>query len=217
MNFKKALLGLGAAAMMMGVAGTASAGNFPLSGTKCWVLDPVLGKETFVELKFRWIGGKQALFSGTAVRTDGQKPDRILQMSGSTSRHTFEGDGGVNISRHMLNLTYAFSKTGTDPANAYTETGAALRGHYAIRLNPANLDGYFEGNDIIMDFPGGLTGPATTSAADNSMNEYLGTISCDGNLVPGQFDNCGTIIPVNNAGSLTLVGSNAWQCYLQRP
>lgn len=202
----------------------ANGGSGSLHGTKCWTLDPVVGKDTFVELTFRRIGNRQSIFSGTAIRNDGTKPDRVLQMSGTTSHHSFIGDGDTEISRHLLNLTYSFSKTGTDPANAFTETGAVLRGHYAIRLNPENLNGYFEGNDIVLDFPGGLTGPAATFSSQDPNNDaykplgannYLGGILCDG-TIPG-FDNCGSIVPLNNAGTLTLVGQNRRQCHAANP
>lgn len=224
-SFKFAMSVLIASMLVGGVSNVSAGQQGPrsLKGTKCWTLDPVLGKDTFVELTFKRIGNGQSIFSGTAVRTDAQKPDRILQMSGSTSVHSFIGDDETEITRHMLNLTYAFSKTGTNPANAFTETGAALRGHYAIRLDPSSLNGYFEGNDIVMDFPGGLTGPAATFDAQSvnnpyaalGANNYLGGILCDG-TVPG-FNNCGTIIPVNNAGSLTLVGKNKRQCKNANP
>jgi len=193
-----------------------------LQGTMCWVLDPVLGKETFVQLTFRRIGNDQSLLSGFAVRNDGSKPDRVLQMSGGAGRHWFTADGDVEVDRHLINLTYSFSKIGTDPSNAFVETGAALRGHYAFRLDPSDLNGFFEGNDIVLDWRPPLTGPSATFTASDSRtgyssiaNNYLGGIQCDGTV--SGFDNCGSIIPLNNAGTVTLVGSNASQCAVANP
>ena len=193
-----------------------------LRGTKCWVLDPVVGKETFLELRFLPIGRGHSLFSGQAFRNDGTKPDRVLQMSGSSRRHSFVGDGGVTISRLLVDLHYSFSKTGTDPANAFAETGAGLLGHYNLRLNPSDLSGVFEGRDLVLDWTPPLTGPSATYAANSPLNgystianNYLGGIQCD-DSVPG-FNNCGTIVPLNNTGSLTLVGNNAAACAAARP
>lgn len=193
-----------------------------LRGTKCWVLDPVLGKETFVQLTFKRIGNGQSVFSGFAVRNDGSKPDRVLQMSGGAGRHSFVGDGDVEIDRHLVNLTYSFSKIGTDPNKAFLETGAALRGHYAFRLDPSDLSGFFEGNDFVLDWSPPLTGPSVTYTASDARNaystianNYLGGIQCDGTV--SGFDDCGTIIPLNNAGTVTLVGSNPNQCAAANP
>lgn len=193
-----------------------------LVGTKCWVLEPALGKGTFLELRFVPIGGGHSLLSGQAVRNDGSKPDRVLQLSGSASRHTFVGDGDATISRFLVDLHYSFSKTGTNPANAFVETGANLLGHYNIRLNPDDLSGVFEGRDVVLDWAAPLSGPSETldaKAAQNAYssiaNNYLGGLTCDG-TVPG-FDNCGTYLPINNTGTLTLVGSNRRECRIANP
>ena len=219
--------------LALGVCGAFAVGTAPvkaeqdsedaLAGTKCWVLDPVVGKGSFMTLTFLPLSDEQAIFSGQIVRTDGKKPDRVLQVLGSAGTHTFVGDGGVQIDRILFNLNYAFSKTGTKPARAFAETGAALRGQYAMRINPVDGSGVFQGNDFVIDWKPPLTGPSATYTADNPANgysgianNYLGGIRCDGSLGFG-FDNCGTVIPLNNAGTLRLAGSDAQACAQANP
>lgn len=204
-------------------SGSGPAAALKTKGTKCWVLDPVLGKQTFLRLRFTTIGQGHALFSGQAVRTDGQKPDRVLQISGSSSKHSFVGDGDETIERILMDFHYSFSKIGTDPANAFAETGAGLLGHYNVRLNPEDFSGVFEGRDLVLDWQPPLTGPAITYAADqvpengyaSIANNYLGGVACS-DEVPG-FNNCGTILPINNTGTLTLVGTNKQECDAAAP
>ena len=214
-------------------AASAAAGGIPrsdaLEGTYCWEVEPVIGLDAFLTLTFLRIGNGNALFSGTAVRLDGRSPDRVLQFSGSSSRHKFRGDNDTVIDRHLLAAEYSFSKLNNlDPAQAFDETGNPLVGHYAIRLDARTLDGRFEGNDTGYNWiEPPLTGPAATFTAEpgglgNDRNDYavipnnyLGGMLCDG-TVPG-FDNCGTFIPVNNTGPLKLVGIGARQCRALNP
>lgn len=185
----------------------------PLAGTKCWELNPAFGKSTFLQLRFLPIGDKQSLLSGNAFRNDGSKPDRVLQLSGSASKNRFVGDDGY-IKRYLMNLTYSFNKTNTDPVGQFDETGAVLRGQYTVRLDPSTLNGRFDGNDIVMDWTPPLSGPSNTFAASGP-NEIFGSIQCDGTF-PG-LDNCGTIIPLNNTGTMTLVGEGTQVCNAANP
>lgn len=219
-NIKKATIALAATILVGTMSSAYAAGS--LRGTKCWKLEPVLGKETFVELTFKRIGNGQSVFSGTALRLDGSHPERVLQMSGSSSRYTYTGNDNTDISLHLLNLNLAAAKLSKDPATVLDETGHVILSHYTVRLDPSSLNGAFEGTDVLSEFPGGLTGPAVTyhsQHANNAYSEhasnYLGGISCDG-TVPG-FDNCGTILPINNAGTLTLLGNNKRQCRQANP
>ena len=200
-----------------------------LNGTYCWAVDSVVGKDAFLTLTFKRIGNRNALFSGTGVRLDGRNPDRVLQFSGSTSRHRYLGDHHTLIDRHLLHATYSFSKLNSlSPDEAFSETGNPLVGHYAIRLDAKTLNGRFEGADTGYNWiEPPLTGPSATWTAESGgpgnpnneysvfPNNYLGGITCDGS-VPG-FDNCGTFIPVNNTGLLTLMGVNERQCRSKNP
>lgn len=187
-----------------------------LRGTKCWKFKAAFGKPSFMKLHFLRVREGHSMFSGTVVRADGvnKKPDRVIQVTGSGSFHSFVGDNKAEISRYLLNLNYSFSKTGTNPENAFKEVPLQIRGHYNVRLNPENLNGVFAGNDYIMSWAPPLTGPSNTFRADLSQNgyssingNYLGGIDCTGG-------SCGTILPLNNAGQLELVGRNAYQCDL---
>lgn len=194
-----------------------------LKGTKCWKFKAVFGKDAFMELHFFNKRHGHSLVSGRVIRADGvnKKPDRVLQVSGSASFHEFVGDNKTKIERYLLNLTYSMSKTGTDPAKAFTEASSHLRGHYNVRLNPKGMSGVFAGNDFILDWATPLTGPVgnpennnkpVTYRADFDVQggngvtaNYMGGLDCTGN-------SCGTILPINNTGTLELVGNSKREC-----
>lgn len=215
-NIKKATLAL-ATTVLIGSMSTANAAG-SLSGTKCWQLDPVVGKQTFIRLTFKRIGNKQSVFSGNALRFDGSHKERVLQMSGSTSRYSFTGNDGAEVSTHLLNLTSVGTKLSEDPATLLDEVGHTVLSQYSIRLDPSNLSGAFEGIDTLSDFPGGLTGPLNTYHAKHAANGYntinpnnfLGGLEC--NSPDTGHVNCGTVLPINNAGTMTLVGSGKNAC-----
>lgn len=190
-----------------------------LKGTKCWSFQAAFGKPAFITLHFKKVRKGHSLFSGQVVRADGGaiKPDRVLQVSGSAGYHTFVGDNDTDVERFLLDLHYSFSKTGTDPAAAFTESGFHLRGHYSVRVDPESLDGVFAGNDFILRWAPPLNGPRATFSrdvtavgGDGVSANYLGGIDCAGRT-------CGDILPINNAGTWTLVGRNARQCERRNP
>lgn len=185
-----------------------------LRGTKCWKFRAAFGKPAFIELHFQNLRYGHSLVSGTVVRADGvnKKPDRVLMVSGSAAYNEFIGDDETTISRYLLNLTYSFSKTGTNPESAFSEAAFHMRGHYAVRLHPETLDGVFAGNDFVLRWAPPLTGPSRTFSADTSVTgadgvtaNYMGGINCEGG-------SCGDILPLNNAGTWELIGRNKFQC-----
>jgi hypothetical protein len=219
-KFKKAILAL-AVTTLVGAMSSAYAGG-PLKGTKCWSLDPVLGKDAFVQLTFKRIGNGQSVFSGHALRADGSHGERVLKMSGTTSKYTYVGNDDAEISVHLLDLTSSGVKLNKDPASVFNESGHLVVSQYAVRLDPDSLNGAFTGLETLADVDGPLTGPAVTYHSQHANNayaahasNYLGAVSCDG-TVPG-FDNCGTVLPLNNSGTLTLIGSNKRQCKAANP
>lgn len=189
-----------------------------LGATKCWKFQAAFGKPAFMQLYFFGNRQSHSLVSGTVIRADavGSKPDRVIQISGSMSRHAFVGDNDTEIDRYLMNLTYSLAPTGTNADVHFDDLGFYLRGHYHIRLDPNTLDGIFAGNDVIMRWENPLTGPAFQYAADTTVTgargvtaNYMGGINCEGG-------ECGTILPLNNTGSLELVGSNRRQCQRAR-
>lgn len=210
-----------------------------LRGTKCWKFQAAFGKPAFIELHFFNRRHGHSLVSGQVVRADGvnKKPDRVLQVSGSAGYNTYtstqqvpkldennqpvvdeagnpvlETVEGPEVERFLMDLTYSFSKTGTDFSKAFTEASLHTRGHYAVRLDAETLDGVFAGNDFILRWAPPLTGPLRTLPNDSNAApgngvtaNYMGGLDCTGG-------SCGLILPLNNAGTFQLVGRNKRQC-----
>lgn len=187
-----------------------------LRGTKCWKFNAAFGKPAFIELHFFNRRHGHSLVSGTVTRADGvnKKPDRVMLVSGSAAYNSFVGDNETEIKRYLLNLTYSLSKTGTNPDDQFTVGGFHLRGHYNVRLNAEDLNGAFAGNDFILSWRAPLTGPNSTFQADRTVEgargvtaNYMGGVNCTGDNIE-----CGTILPLNNAGTWEIIGNNKRQC-----
>lgn len=198
--------------------GTNTGWRAPLLGkTKCWKFTSAFpGKPGFMELQFFGNRRGHSMVSGTVVRADapGSKPDRVIQISGSMSYHEFEAADGTLVPRYLMNVTSSLAPTGAaNGVDHYSDKGFYLNGHYHIRLDPFTLDGVFGGRDVISRWTAGqLTGPAQLFDEDNTVTggsgitaNYMGGINCTGG-------ECGAIVPVNQAGSLELVGTTRRQC-----